>query len=79
MKVPVNPQNITLKECEEMSCAATSFFKQNLVQFKANKLRMDSSPEENSACEQKIEIQNSHNEKLVGLLHETGSREVVVL
>ncbi|KAJ4890455.1 alpha/beta-Hydrolases superfamily protein [Raphanus sativus] len=44
---------------------------------------MDSSPEGNSACaqqqEQKIEIQNSHNEKLVGLLHETGSREVVVL
>ncbi|RID58481.1 hypothetical protein BRARA_F01781, partial [Brassica rapa] len=27
----------------------------------------------------KREIQNSHNEKLVGLLHETGSREVVVL
>ena len=26
-----------------------------------------------------MEIQNSHNEKLVGLLHETGSREVVVL
>ncbi|CAN7022040.1 unnamed protein product [Brassica rapa subsp. trilocularis] len=35
-----------------------------------------------SACaeeQQRIEILNSHNEKLVGLLHETGSTEVVVL
>ncbi|KAG7564797.1 Alpha/Beta hydrolase fold [Arabidopsis suecica] len=29
--------------------------------------------------EQRIVIQNSHNEKLVGLLHETGSTEIVVL
>ncbi|CAA7036675.1 unnamed protein product [Microthlaspi erraticum] len=41
---------------------------------------MDSS-EGISACAQqhKIEILNSHNEKLVGLLHETGSREIVIL
>ncbi|CAH8366859.1 unnamed protein product [Eruca vesicaria subsp. sativa] len=42
---------------------------------------MDSSEGSSSCAQQqeKIEIQNSHNEKLVGLLHETGSREVVVL
>ncbi|KAF8094146.1 hypothetical protein N665_0369s0029 [Sinapis alba] len=44
---------------------------------------MDLSAEGNSACaqqqQQKIEIQDSHNEKLVGLLHDTGSREVMVL
>nr|VDC66550.1 unnamed protein product [Brassica rapa] len=42
---------------------------------------MDSS-QGTSACaeeQQRIEILNSHNEKLVGLLHETGSTEVVVL
>ncbi|CAH8366875.1 unnamed protein product [Eruca vesicaria subsp. sativa] len=42
---------------------------------------MDTS-EGTSACaqqQQRIEILNSHNEKLIGLLHETGSREVVVL
>ncbi|KAL1188058.1 hypothetical protein V5N11_009900 [Cardamine amara subsp. amara] len=33
-----------------------------------------------SVCaQQKIEIPNRQNEKLVGLLHETGSREIVVL
>ncbi|XP_056842530.1 uncharacterized protein LOC108857690 isoform X3 [Raphanus sativus] len=39
-------------------------------------LRMDWS-EKSSA--QRIVIPNRHNEKLVGLLHETGSREVVIL
>ncbi|KAH0849658.1 hypothetical protein HID58_096201 [Brassica napus] len=39
-------------------------------------LRMDSS-EKSSA--QRIVIPNRHKEKLVGLLHETGSREVVIL
>ncbi|XP_010426205.1 PREDICTED: uncharacterized protein LOC104711224 [Camelina sativa] len=39
-------------------------------------LRMDSSQ---GTQEQRIVIPNSHNEKLVGLLHETGSTEIVVL
>ncbi|RID58439.1 hypothetical protein BRARA_F01742 [Brassica rapa] len=39
---------------------------------------MDSS-QGTSEEQQRIEILNSHNEKLVGLLHETGSTEVVVL
>ncbi|KAL1218335.1 hypothetical protein V5N11_028046 [Cardamine amara subsp. amara] len=37
---------------------------------------MDSS---SNAQQKKIVIPNSRNEKLVGLLHETGSKEVVVL
>ncbi|CAN8278072.1 unnamed protein product [Cochlearia groenlandica] len=41
---------------------------------------MESSAQKLSVCAQeKIVITNSHNEKLVGLLHETGSREIVVL
>ncbi|ESQ45815.1 hypothetical protein EUTSA_v10010563mg [Eutrema salsugineum] len=44
-----------------------------------NKLRMDSSEKTSACAQQKIEIPNSHNEKLLGLLHETGSREIVVL
>ncbi|KAF8081193.1 hypothetical protein N665_0900s0001 [Sinapis alba] len=41
---------------------------------------MDSSQGTSACAEQeRIEIPNSHNEKLVGLLHETGSRDVVVL
>lgn len=43
---------------------------------KAKSLRMDSSQ---GIQEQKIVIPNNHNEKLVGLLHETGSTEIVVL
>ncbi|XP_010503363.1 PREDICTED: uncharacterized protein LOC104780562 [Camelina sativa] len=39
-------------------------------------LRMDPSQ---GIQEQRIVIPNSHNEKLVGLLHETGSTEIVVL
>ncbi|KAF8081622.1 hypothetical protein N665_0874s0016 [Sinapis alba] len=49
------------------------------TQISCNSLRMDSS-ENISVCEQqKMVIPNSNNEKLVGLLHETGSREIVVL
>ncbi|KAF8081623.1 hypothetical protein N665_0874s0017 [Sinapis alba] len=41
---------------------------------------MDSSQGTSACAEQeRIEIQNRHKEKLVGLLHETGSRDVVVL
>ncbi|XP_006303179.2 uncharacterized protein LOC17900089 [Capsella rubella] len=40
---------------------------------------MDSSKGSSAASIQKIVIPNSNNEKLVGLLHETGSTEVVVL
>jgi hypothetical protein len=43
---------------------------------KVKKLRMDSSQ---GSTQQKIVILNSHNENLVGLLHETGSTEIVVL
>ncbi|CAL9216725.1 unnamed protein product [Arabidopsis halleri] len=46
---------------------------------KANKLRMDSSQGISAPTQQKIVIPNSNNEKLVGLLHETGSTEIVVL
>ncbi|KAG7593340.1 Alpha/Beta hydrolase fold [Arabidopsis thaliana x Arabidopsis arenosa] len=46
---------------------------------KANKLRMDSSQGISATTQQKIVIPNSNNEKLVGLLHETGSTEIVVL
>uniref|UniRef100_A0A1J3CRE9 Serine aminopeptidase S33 domain-containing protein n=2 Tax=Noccaea caerulescens TaxID=107243 RepID=A0A1J3CRE9_NOCCA len=51
----------------------------NNNQISCNKLIMDS-VENNPVCAQKkIVIPNSHSEKLVGLLHETGSREIVVL
>ncbi|KAJ0864744.1 putative feruloyl esterase [Helianthus annuus] len=41
---------------------------------------MSSLPEQNpGSCEQKIVIENKHGEKLVGLLHETGSKDVVIL
>ncbi|KAG7598679.1 Serine aminopeptidase S33 [Arabidopsis suecica] len=46
---------------------------------KANKLRMDSSQGISATTQQKIVIPNSNYEKLVGLLHETGSTEIVVL
>ncbi|AEE31139.2 alpha/beta-Hydrolases superfamily protein [Arabidopsis thaliana] len=46
---------------------------------KSNKLRMDSSQGISATTQQKIVILNSNNEKLVGLLHETGSTEIVVL
>ncbi|KAJ4890412.1 alpha/beta-Hydrolases superfamily protein [Raphanus sativus] len=52
------------------------------TRISCNSLRMDSSDNNISACAQqpkKMEIPNSHDEKLVGLLHETGSKEVVVL
>ncbi|XP_002893583.2 uncharacterized protein LOC9326896 isoform X2 [Arabidopsis lyrata subsp. lyrata] len=59
-----------------------SFFpiKKNKISCnKANKLRMDSSQGISAGTQQKIVIPNSNNEKLVGLLHETGSTEIVVL
>ncbi|KAJ0487941.1 hypothetical protein HanHA300_Chr12g0427601 [Helianthus annuus] len=41
---------------------------------------MSSLPEENpGSCQQKIVIENKHGENLVGLLHETGSKDVVIL
>ncbi|AAG10612.1 Unknown protein [Arabidopsis thaliana] len=40
---------------------------------------MDSSQGISATTQQKIVILNSNNEKLVGLLHETGSTEIVVL
>ncbi|CAE5958846.1 unnamed protein product [Arabidopsis arenosa] len=40
---------------------------------------MDSSQGISATTQQKIVIPNSNNEKLVGLLHETGSTEIVVL
>ncbi|KFK27517.1 hypothetical protein AALP_AA8G393500 [Arabis alpina] len=40
---------------------------------------MDSIQGSSVCAQQKIVIPNNHNEKLVGLLHETGSKEVVVL
>ncbi|XP_009149895.1 uncharacterized protein LOC103873226 [Brassica rapa] len=50
------------------------------TQISCNSLRMDSSENISAFAQQKrIEIRNSHNEKLVGLLHETGSKEIVVL
>ncbi|KAG2329724.1 hypothetical protein Bca52824_000904 [Brassica carinata] len=48
-------------------------------QISCNSLRMDSSENISASAQQNILISNSHNEKLVGLLHETGSKEVVVL
>ncbi|CAN6816200.1 unnamed protein product [Brassica oleracea] len=49
-------------------------------QISCNSLRMDSSENISAfAQQQRIEIPNSHNEKLVGLLHETGSKEIVIL
>ncbi|KAH0893417.1 hypothetical protein HID58_055846, partial [Brassica napus] len=49
-------------------------------QISCNSLRMDSSANISAfAQQQRIEIPNSHNEKLVGLLHETGSKEIVIL
>ncbi|CAA0254968.1 unnamed protein product [Arabidopsis thaliana] len=55
------------------------FKKKRISCNKSNKLRMDSSQGISATTQQKIVILNSNNEKLVGLLHETGSTEIVVL
>ncbi|CAN8278076.1 unnamed protein product [Cochlearia groenlandica] len=79
---PNNSQNYKITPSHKLS---SPFSNARLPTKKNNrisiiKFTMDSSISKLSVCTQeKIVIPNSHKEKLVGVLHETGSREIVVL
>ncbi|XP_010541068.1 PREDICTED: uncharacterized protein LOC104814624 [Tarenaya hassleriana] len=46
---------------------------------RAKSLKMATSERSPAVEQQRVVISNSHDEKIVGLLHETGSREIVIL
>ncbi|GKC95004.1 alpha/beta hydrolase fold protein [Tanacetum coccineum] len=73
----LSPRQKAVVECLRAP-RAQNFLTVNPIEGLGQHLKM--STQQNPGIEQqKITIQNNHGEKLVGLLHETGSKEIVIL